>query len=264
MHTEDLRQVHDVYDHVYLSPHLDDAALSCGGAIARHSIAGARVLVVTICTAAPPPEVPLSSLAEESHRKWRLSPAEAVSARLHEDSLAMEHLAADSMWVGMPDAIYRRPDAYDSDAMLFGTPVPDDPLLDALRAFIRALRDRVPRATLYAPLGIGNHVDHQITYMAARAGAGNALAFYEDFPYVTVPGALDQRMQALGDSFIPSTIGIDHTFSRKIGAIAAYASQVANLFGDVERMGQAVKAYAEELVPEVGTYGERLWLLNTQ
>src|SRR5687767_377383 len=112
MHTEDLRQVHDIYDHVYLSPHLDDAALSCGGAIARHSMAGARVLVVTICTAAPPPEGPFSSFAEGQHRKWQLSPAEAMSTRLHEDSLAMEHLAADSMWVGMSDAIYRRPDAY--------------------------------------------------------------------------------------------------------------------------------------------------------
>src|ERR671924_35132 len=70
MHTEDLRQVHDVYDHVYLSPHLDDAALSCGGAIARHSSAGARVLVVTICTALPSPEGPFSSFAEEQHRQW--------------------------------------------------------------------------------------------------------------------------------------------------------------------------------------------------
>ncbi len=100
--------------------------------------------------------------------------------------------------------------------------------------------------------------------MRQRALARGALAFYEDFPYVTAPGALDQRMQALGESFIPSTIGIDHTFSRKIGAIAAYASQVVNLFGDIEQMSQAVKAYAEELVPEIGTYGERLWLVNTQ
>jgi LmbE family N-acetylglucosaminyl deacetylase len=263
MHTEDLRQVHDIYDHVYLSPHLDDAALSCGGAIARHSSAGARVLVVTICTAAPP-EGPFSSFAEGQHRKWQLSPAEVMSTRLHEDSLAMEHLAADSMWVGMSDAIYRRPDAYNTEAALFDAPAHDDPLFDELRTFIRALRDRVPNATLYAPLGVGNHVDHQITYVAARAGAGSALAFYEDFPYVTAPGALTQRLQALGEPFVHSTIGIDNTFSRKIGAIAAYASQISTLFGDTERMGQMVKAYAEDLVPDIGTYGERLWLLDTQ
>jgi LmbE family N-acetylglucosaminyl deacetylase len=264
MHTEDLRQVHDVYDHVYLSPHLDDAALSCGGAIASHSTAGARVLVVTICTAPPPAEVPFSSFAEEMHRTWKLAPAEVVQARLHEDSLAMEYLAADSMWVGMSDAIYRRPDAYYNDEMLFGEPSPDDSLLLTLRTFIRALRNRVPRATLYAPLGIGNHVDHQITYAAARAGAGDALAFYEDFPYVAAPGALERRLQALGETFVNSTIDIDATLSRKIGAVAAYASQIGMLFDDIERMGRMIREYAETLRPDIGTYGERLWLLDTQ
>src|SRR5262245_19938319 len=142
MHTEDLRQVHDIYDHIYLSPHLDDAALSCGGAIARHSAAGARVLVVTICTASPSSEGPFSSFAEETHRQWGLAADQVVHARLHEDSLAMEHLGADSLWAGMLDAIYRRPADYDSDATLFGTPAPDDQLLPSLKAFIRALRDR--------------------------------------------------------------------------------------------------------------------------
>jgi hypothetical protein len=36
------------------------------------------------------------------------------------------------------------------------------------------------------------------------------------------------------------------------------------LFGDTERMGRMIRAYAEELRPDVGTYGERLWLLNLQ
>jgi LmbE family N-acetylglucosaminyl deacetylase len=264
MHTEDLRQVHDVYDHIYLSPHLDDAALSCGGAIARHSAAGARVLVVTICTAMPSPEGPFSSFAEEIHRQWGLTPDQVVRARLHEDSLAMEYLGADSLWVGMFDAIYRRPADYVSDTTLFGDPVADDPLLPNLKAFIRALRDRVPRATLYAPLGIGNHVDHQIAYAAARAGAGDAIAFYEDFPYVTKPDALDRRLRALEDSFVTSTLDIDATLSRKIGAIAAYASQIASLFGDVETMRRQIRDYAEALRPDIGTYGERLWLLNAQ
>src|SRR5262245_33407729 len=264
MHTEDLRQVHDVYDHIYLSPHLDDVALSCGGAIARHSATGARVLVVTICTASPRPEGPFSVFAEEMHRQWRLPADEAVRARLHEDSLAMEHLGADSLWVGMLDAIYRLPADYISDATLFGAPLPDDPLLPSLKAFTRALRDRVPRATLYAPLGVGNHVDHQITYMAARAGAGNAIAFYEDFPYVTKPDALDRRLQALEGTFVTSTLDIDATLSRKIGAISAYASQIASLFGDAGAMRRQIRDYAEELRPDIGTYGERLWLLNAQ
>jgi LmbE family N-acetylglucosaminyl deacetylase len=264
MHIEDLRQVHDVYDHVYLSPHLDDAALSCGGTIARHSSAGAHVLVVTICTAAPAPEGPFNALARELHRRWSLLPTEVVRARLHEDSVAMEHLGADSLWLGMLDAIYRRPDEYDSEEALFGAPTPGDLLPVALRAFIRALCDRVPSAMLYAPLGIGNHVDHQITYIAATGGVGAAIAFYEDFPYVTWPGALQQRLATLGEALVTSTIDIDTTLSRKIGAVAAYTSQLGTLFGDAAAMPRLITEYAEGLRPDVGTYGERLWLRDAQ
>jgi LmbE family N-acetylglucosaminyl deacetylase len=264
MHTEDLRQVHDVYDHIYLSPHLDDAALSCGGAIARHSAAGARVLVVTICTAVPPADGPFSPFAEATHELWGLPPDRAMQGRLHEDSLAIAYLGADSMWVGMYDAIYRRPNDYIDNATLFGTPAPDDPLLPDLRAFIHALRERVPRATMYVPLGVGNHVDHQIAYAAARAGAGDALAFYEDFPYVAKAGALDQRLSALNQAFVTSTLDIDSTLSRKIGAVAIYASQISSLFEDADGLRQQICDYAEQLRPDTGTYGERLWLLDAQ
>ena len=36
------------YNHVYLSPHLDDIALSCAGRIAAQVAAGELVLVVTV------------------------------------------------------------------------------------------------------------------------------------------------------------------------------------------------------------------------
>lgn len=258
MHIKDLRQIHNNYDHIYLSPHLDDAALSCGGVIARHSAMGVRVLVVTVCTALA--QAPFSPFVEELHSRWGLDAASAVSARLREDDLAMERLGADYYQVGMLDAIYRLPQVYTSNEALFGVPVPDDPLLPAMRQLISALRDRTPRAMFYAPLGVGNHVDHQITYIAAQESTDIAIAFYEDFPYVGVPGALEQRLVALGKPFVPSTIDIDATLARKIGAIDVYASQVGELFGSSAAMAQMVTAYAEVLRPDVGTYGERIWL----
>lgn len=264
MHIEDVSEIRDVYGHVYLSPHLDDAVLSCGGAIARNSAANARVLVVTLCTAAPADGEPLSTFSRMMHRSWGLTAAEAVSARLHEDEMATERLGADSYWVGMRDAIYRRPDSYNTMPALFGVPASDDPLLPALHAFIGELRRRTPSATLYAPLGVGNHVDHQITHTAAGDSAGATVAFYEDFPYVVKPGALDQRLQALKSEFVTSTIDIDATLMRKIGAIEAYASQISSLFGDTETMRQMVTEYAEALRPDIGTYGERLWLRMVQ
>ncbi len=70
MQIQDFSQIQGAYDHVYLSPHLDDAALSCGGAIARHVAAGQRVLVVTICSAVPKARGSINPLADEFHGDW--------------------------------------------------------------------------------------------------------------------------------------------------------------------------------------------------
>jgi LmbE family N-acetylglucosaminyl deacetylase len=264
MQIEDLRQIHDGYDHIYLSPHLEDAALSCGGAIARHANAGARVLVVTLCTAAPPPDTPLSSFAQDHHLMWGFAPEQAMAERQREDDLALARLDADTYRAGLLDAIYRMPEVYTDNDRLFGTPAPDDSLLYSTRQLIAALHSRVPRATFYAPLGVGNHVDHQIVYAAAREGAGAVMAFYEDFPYMLWAGAFEQRMRALGLPFIASTIDIDTTLTRKIGAISAYASQLGSLFDQPHAMAQLITDYAENLRPESGTYGERVWLYDIQ
>jgi LmbE family N-acetylglucosaminyl deacetylase len=255
---EDLRQAHNDYEHIYLAPHLDDAAVSCGGAIARHADTDDRVLVVTLCTAAP--AAPLSELAQEMHHVWGLAPDEAVAARLREDDLALELLSADTYRAGMLDAIYRMPQAYASLGALFGTPAPDDPLLPAAIDLFAQLGQRFPRATFYAPLGVGNHADHLLAHDAAQATLGGAVAFYEDFPYVTRPQALDQRLAALGGSLVASTIDIGATLGRKIDAIRAYASQVDSIFAGMAAPEQAVAEYAKRLRPESGTYGERVWL----
>src|SRR5262245_17808904 len=236
MRIEDLSQINRHYAHIYLSPHLDDAALSCGGAIAAQRAAGERVLVVTLCTAAPASDMPFSDLALEFHRKWGLAPAEVVAARLREERRALEILDADSYWAGMFDAIYRYPEAYNTRGSLFNAPAPNDPLLPALRRLIGDLRERAPDGVFYAPLGVGSHVDHLITHAAARAALGDALLFYEDLPYATRPGALDQRLAALEGSLSSRTMAIDPTFDKKIAAIKVYASQLGELFGGEEGM----------------------------
>lgn len=271
MHIDRVADIEDSYAHVYLSPHLDDAALSCGGAIARQVAAGERVLVVNICTAAPAPDEAFSALAQEFHGEWRLSPAEVVAARLREDRAALDRLGADSLHAGMLDAIYRHPAAYSTRETLFGEPDPADPLLPALETFIASLRRQAPRAWFYAPLGVGSHVDHQITQRAALASAGGRLAFYEDFPYVARPGALEQRLRALDGSFQAETIAIDETLPAKVAAVSAYASQHAELAHS--QLGQQVTAadalaaivasitnYAGAVRPDGADYGERFWL----
>jgi LmbE family N-acetylglucosaminyl deacetylase len=253
------------YQHVYLSPHLDDAALSCGGMIVRQHTAGEATLVVTVCTAAPPPAGPFSDLALAFHAAWGLSPAEVVAARLREDEAAMAALGCDALWAGELDAIYRHPAAYAARETLFGAPAPDDPLLPALRRLFAALRERLPEATFYAPLGVGHHVDHQLTHQAAREAAGAPLALYEDFPYVARPGELERRVGELGGALSPRVAAVDGALADKLAAIGAYTSQMAELAASqlgraaspeeaMALMAAAVEAYGAS----VG--GERVWV----
>jgi LmbE family N-acetylglucosaminyl deacetylase len=198
------------------------------------------------------------------HRQWQLPADQAVRRRVHEDVEALETLGADAYLLPQLDAIYRMPASYTDDATLFGAVHPADPLAAALREQAAALAARYPAAIFYAPLGVGQHVDHQAAYAVARelAGGGLSVAFYEDFPYVADPGALDRRMEALGGraSFVAGVTDIDATLARKISAIESYGSQISTLFGTSAAMAERVRAYAEELRPEQGTYGERIWI----
>lgn len=241
------------YNHIYLSPHLDDAALSCGGAIIGQRQRGERVLVVTICTAAPAAEGPFNTLAEEFHRYWGLQPDQVVAARLREDKAAMEQLGVDFLWAGFLDAIYRNPTAYTTRESLFGTPAPDDPLLPELTQFIARLRQTSPNAQVYAPLSVGFHVDHQITQAATLAG-GSA-HFYEDVPYAVQDGAVEARLDRLGYSVTPQLVPIGDTLSAKIAAIAAYASQLAELFR-ADPMEHVIRDYHATIGSEPS---ERVW-----
>lgn len=253
------------YAHVYLSPHLDDAVLSCGGAIARFVAAGERVLVVNVCSGSPPPGGPFSGFAALQHERWGLPPDEAVARRLAEDAEALALLGADSLELGLLDAIYRMPAAYVDDATLFGAVDHGDTLAADAAPALETLAQRLAGVIFYAPLGVGNHVDHVAVHQVADrlAAAGAIVAFYEDFPYAArAEGAVEARLRELGGAtrFGSAVAPIDAVIERKITAVAAYASQLTTLFGDHEAMAQAVVDYARQVGKERGVLGERVWV----
>jgi LmbE family N-acetylglucosaminyl deacetylase len=248
------------YDLIVLSPHLDDAALSCGGAIARHVALGGRALVVNVCSGSPPPDAAFSPFAQFQHSRWGLPAAQAVASRLAEDAAALEILGADALQLGLLDAIYRMPFAYVDDATLFGEVAPDDALLDAVHPILAALAARYPDAVLLAPLGVGNHVDHQAVYLAARAiPAPAAVAFYEDLPYAAEPDAVTRRLETLDGYWRSADTLIRATLPRKLAAIEAYVSQIGALFGSSAAMTERIGGYSRS-VGSGGEPGERLWM----
>jgi LmbE family N-acetylglucosaminyl deacetylase len=248
-------------DLVFLAPHLDDVALSCGGLAAQATAAGASGLCVTIFTAPPAPGAPVSDYARSLNVRWG-SPDPIVIAGLRqaEERAAMRLLGLDLVLLPYSDAIYRE-GRYLSHAGIFGAVDPDEaPFAEELAATLeRELQAHgvVADATIYAPLGLGGHVDHQITFAAARrlAAAGRRIRHYEDFPYAAKPEAHAVRFAALaagGADFAPRAeyCDIGAGLPTKIAAVAAYPSQISSLFPSLEAMPDAVRDYAARVAAE--------------
>jgi LmbE family N-acetylglucosaminyl deacetylase len=229
--------------HIYLQPHYDDAALSCGGTLALQQMTSQTPLVVTIFGGAGQQMTPF---ANQLHREMGIGATadEAVIRRREEDAAACAALGADTLWLDFPDALYR---GYSSREALFGSvDRADVGIEEQIAALLLEIRSRSPMAALYAPLGVGHHVDHQIVCSAAdRLTQQQAnVKFYEDFPYVATAGALEDRQRELKISMEPELVEVSAQIPQKIEAITMYRSQVPQLFGTEERMRQTVETYS--------------------
>lgn len=251
--------------HIYLSPHADDVALSCGGQIFDQTQQGAAALVITFFAATPPP-MAFSEFAEGQHAKWQTQ-HDAMAERRAEDRAAYAVVGAEPLYLDYLDCIYRlHPQTgapmYASEEGIFGEIDP------AEATWYEALAERTaeiagpPRSdlTLYAPLMVGHHVDHQLIWRAAHAllPYGYRLMLYEDHPYALRPGMLDAAL-AKQSLLQPEIVHIsDAAMDARIAAIACYRSQIKTLFGDLATMESQVRAYCQALAGGVG-YAERYW-----
>jgi LmbE family N-acetylglucosaminyl deacetylase len=243
------------YDTIYLSPHLDDAALSCGGQIHQQTAAGRPILIVTI-TAGDPPAVPPSSFAQLLHDRWQLA-GEVVAGRRAEDIAASQRLGADYLHWDVLDCIYRvDPDSgaalYPSVEAIFGPVHPAEiPLVTALAQRLAALP---PCRQIIAPLAVGRHVDHQLVRAAAEQWQGNALTYYEDYPYVQQPGALAEAAAFTPAEWRAITIPLSPAdLQAKYDAVTCFRSQLSTFFADPADLERQIGAYATAIG------GERLW-----
>jgi LmbE family N-acetylglucosaminyl deacetylase len=241
-----------------ISPHLDDAALTCGGALAVWAAAGEHPAVVTVFAGRPTGA--LTAFARFQHERWGET-ADLVGLRREEDRRGLALLGATPLWLDYPDAIYRG-ERYTTEAAIFGPVAPDEAGLgERIAAEIAGLWATTAGATLYAPLGLGHHVDHQVTRAAGEAlrARGLPVAWCEELPYAVRPGGEAQR-RALTAGLRPVVVPIGPALDRKIAAVAAYASQLPVLFGAAEAMPAALRAYATAVGD--GEPAERFWLTD--
>ena len=250
--------------HLYLSPHLDDAALSCAGRMVGQVAAGERVRVVNVF-AGIPDYSRLSAYAERQHGKWGW-PTDPVGSRRAEDERVLRGLGAEVKHWEYTDCIYRQVDGafvYTDHDEVFGSVNPaETALITRLAWRFSQLRQALPDAHFYAPLALGGHVDHRIVRAGAMAiqRLGADVRFYEDFPYATQPDALQAVQTELRGQWTSELTPID--VEAKIRVIAGYASQLLAVFHDPTTMPQVVREYAAALAPDGHGYYERYWRLE--
>ena len=248
---------------LYISPHLDDIALSCGGRVWETAQAGETALVVTICAGDTPPEVADSPAVRRVHDEWRLG-ANPYAGRRREDRQACRLLGARPIHLKLLDAVYRQDGA---GRMLYsrkfiGARIKPWDLRHhalAVRAALAALARRHPEGRVFAPLAFGAHVDHVIVRAQVEAVFAPArIVYYEDYPYAELASREDWRSATRG--LRPDVLRLSAAaHNARIDAIARYRSQLFALFR--ERDEGAARARMAE---RVGKYiarvkGERYW-----
>jgi LmbE family N-acetylglucosaminyl deacetylase len=201
---------------------------------------------------------------------------EIVAKRRVEDERFAYFAEASVVFLDLPDAVFR---GYEGDDQLLGPVRPDD---DAPISILRTEIARLEPQTVYLPLGVGNHVDHQLCraagvsllaesrrwVMPGPEWAGK-VAFYEDFPYAwwngfqnldDLPGGALDGIPA-GIHLTPSYADITDQLERKVRGIAMYESQIDRLFGGAKEMASGVRQHAAAIatVGSVSGAAERYW-----
>ncbi|PJF42715.1 MAG: hypothetical protein CUN50_02975 [Candidatus Thermofonsia Clade 1 bacterium] len=253
--------------HIYLSPHCDDAVFSCGGQIAQLRRSSAAVTIYTVMAGDPPAGFTPTAFTDELHARWQggLSAEQALATRRAEDQAAAQRLGAALVFGSHADAVYRVSTAtgaplYTSREAIFGEIHPEDSATpEALaQAFCAAFPQLTPEVTLYAPLGVGHHVDHQLVRaMALRLAAQFQLRevyFYEEFPYardglkarLRAVSELAQAMRAHPEHFglravLHKVVLDEEALNSKIAASACYRSQISSFWADQVELERAFR-----------------------
>jgi len=347
--------------HVFIAPHPDDVALSCGGLVASLRELGQNVAVITVYSGGPeadPTEYQRTALGFGSKTLWpdtaafrrdnvpadravpvvdggrpgwladpdrltvtqdlanvqsrqfwqraawtrsanitavetevrpiadsvagqgsqepvELGAADIAEIRRIEDERWAYFAEASVVWLDLPDAVYR---GYEGDDELLGGVRDDDPApYEALRREILRLEPQM----IYAPLGVGGHVDHQQCreavlglldegrrwVMPAPSLAGR-VAFYEDFPYAwwhDFNGPSDLPAGALdlprGMTLEARYLDITDLMDRKAAGLRMYPSQLPRLFDSDQAMLDALASHGAKTARAggVGGFAERVW-----
>ncbi len=246
---------------LFISPHYDDAVLSCATTLMELQQRGHSCQVLTIFGGYPP----LSFRASEIARQYAaedlgLPEAEIdeshfsllVALRYQEDRRAFQQLGAVRREVlPFPDAIYRGANEqayYETEEELFGIPHPldEESLLPQIAKSL--ISHGKHQSHIWVFPAVSNHVDHQLLTKLGTAmlSLGYRVLFYAEFPY----WQQDHRFSE--DGWVQADVKSSVYYPAKLTAVLEYKTQLLGLFGEQAERG----IRSGEIIPEL----ERFWI----
>ncbi|MFF6777014.1 PIG-L deacetylase family protein [Streptomyces sp. NPDC012637] len=232
-----------------LSPHPDDAVLSCGALLGqlpgRLSERG-TVTVMTVFTEGAPPPYTLS--ARRFLRQTGAVDAEELYAeRRTEDSAVLARLGVGRRHAGFVDGLFRLDPTrgrwrrraaglvpelahvYPTNRLHLSRGRVSARDSETVRRVTDTVRDLLPQGqgVLLAPLGVGGHADHVLVRTAAVL-SGLPAVYYSDFPY-NLDAAPDP---AFTGPLAATEASLDSGLDEKAELIRGYRTQVDTLFPD--------------------------------
>ena len=224
---------------LFVSPHLDDVAFSCGGLAALLADAGWHTVLATVFTRSV---VPAQGFALACQLDKGLdATVDYMALRRAEDREAARLLDfAECRHLDLPEAPHR---GYDSAPALFAGLHADDGIGREVADHLRALEEALRPALVLAPQGLGGHVDHLQVRGAVLDAMRAPTAWYRDTPYAIRHGAEGPAPVLAG--LARFAVPVDPGLARKLDAACAYRTQLGFQFGGPAGTRAALHDFAQ-------------------
>ena len=228
---------------LFLSPHLDDVAFSCGATVAWLASHGWRCVLATAFTRSVCNPTGFALACQTD--KGLPADVDYMQLRRQEDAACGHALGVEAVrWLDFAEAPHR---GYDSAAEIFAPPHSGDAVADPLGRLLTTLCSELQPALVFAPLALGAHVDHVQLHRAVRLAVApkTPVAWYRDMPYALRAGDDTDRDAASDGGSAGVAVALEgRHLQAKLDGCACYGSQLAFQFGGVQAMGAALTSFA--------------------
>lgn len=245
---------------VCFSPHLDDAVFSAGGLMAQLSN-NMSICVVNVFTSAGDGRSTLS--AKQFLKQSAVSsPEKLFEIRQREDKNSLSLINAQVLDLNYTDALWRKRERTLFPLKLASAVLPEaESLYPTYRYHIikghvhkqdqqlitelaRRFRNIVPDPTtvaVFAPVGMGTHVDHCVVRDACRLAFGRDLFYWLDFPYFQRKGATNPFAETV--KLTGYTVSVDEPTKRAM--CERYSSQYHIVISDKKVLKSSEQFFRE-------------------